>query len=82
MINNNHRCKLCENDLNKCTRHKETLNVTLSEKDIKKELINIIKKDKLHHVVFEPRYADNSSYVIGSIIVIHTQWMGEKNGKN
>lgn len=54
------------------------------EKEMKKELIKIIKKNKIIDIVYEPRYIEgyyNERVWIGSTITIRTENTGDKNGK-
>jgi len=47
----------------------------ISQKELKKELIKIINKDKIDEVIYEPRYTEgyeNNHILIGSIITIRT----------
>lgn len=61
----------------------------ITRKELKKELIKIINKDKIEEVIFEPRYnvednsfSDYSEYpkrtLVGSTITIRTLFKKEK----
>lgn len=47
----------------------------ITQKEIKKELINIIKTLQIKEVIYEPRYEEGYDYLkilVGSIITIRT----------
>ncbi len=52
----------------------------ITQKQIKNEVIKIIKKSKIEEIIYEPSYYDiiNNKYVIGSIITIKTSFPKRK----